>query len=144
MPEIKLVKGGLHVDHRGVVSFVNDFDFNGVDRFYTMKAHQIGQPRGWIGHKRDHKWFTALTGSILIAVVAPDDWESPSKGLPVQRYTLSALQPCVLHVPAGYATASVMLSHDALLGIFSSGKIEDAAKDDWRFGIETWAVKHND
>ena len=29
-----LIEGGLHVDARGSVAFVNDFDFKGVDRFY--------------------------------------------------------------------------------------------------------------
>ncbi|MFH0725549.1 MAG: hypothetical protein V2B19_04230 [Pseudomonadota bacterium] len=28
-----------------------------------------------------------------------------------------------------------MLTDDALLGVFSSGKIEDTSKDDWRFDV---------
>ncbi len=138
--DVKLIPGGLHVDERGIVAFVNDFDFNGVERFYTIKAHKAGEPRGWIGHKREHKWFMALVGTLVVAVVAPDDWENPSRDLPVQRYTLSALKPTVLHVPPGCATASIMLTHDALMGIFSSGKIETAAEDDWRFDGNMWAV----
>ena len=136
--EVKLIKGGLHLDQRGIVSFVNDFDFKGVDRFYTIKAHKVGEPRGWIGHKREHKWFTALAGTLIVAVVAPDNWENPSKNLPVQHFTLSALKPAILHVPPGHATSSTMLTEDALLGIFSSGKIENAAEDDWRFDIKIW------
>ena len=137
---VQLIKGGLHVDEKGVVSFVNDFDFKGVDRFYTVKAHKTGSPRGWIGHRRDHKWFMALAGSVIIAVVAPDDWENPSKDLLVQRYTLSAIQPGILHVPPGHATASVMLSPAALLGVFSSGRIEEAKEDDCRFHEEMWGI----
>lgn len=137
---MELIEGGVHVDQRGVVSFVNDFDFHGVERFYHVKAHQPGQPRGWVGHQIEHKWFTALSGSILIAVVAPDDWEIPTSNLPVQRYVLSAQKPSVLHVPPGHATASIMLSFDAHLGIFSSGKIENTGKDDWRFDLGTWDI----
>lgn len=140
MAQTKLIEGGLHVDQRGVVCFVNDFDFKGVDRFYTIKAHRIGELRGWIGHQRDHKWFTALSGTMLISVVVPDDWQNPSNDLPVQSFTLSAFTPAVLHVPPGHATASMMLSSDALLGIFSSGKIKDADSDDWRFDLKTWTV----
>jgi len=45
--DVNLISGGLHVDERGVVSFVNDFDFKGVDRFYTIRAHQTGKSRDW-------------------------------------------------------------------------------------------------
>ncbi len=138
--QVELIEGGLHVDERGIVSFVNDFDFKGVDRFYTVKAHKTGEPRGWIGHKREHKWFTALAGTLVVAVVTPDDWELPSSNLPVQRFTLSALKPAILHVPPGHATASAMFSDDSLLGIFSSGCIEDADEDDWRFDLGMWTV----
>jgi dTDP-4-dehydrorhamnose 3,5-epimerase-like enzyme len=138
--EVKLIPGELHVDQRGIVSFVNDFDFKGVDRFYTVKAHKTRELRGWIGHRKEHKWFTALTGALMVAVVAPDDWENPSMDLPVKRFILSALKPAILHVPPGHANASLMLTQDALLGIFSSGKIENAVEDDWRFDVDTWAV----
>ncbi len=138
--KVELIPGGLHVDERGVVSFVNDFDFKGVDRFYTIQSHKINEPRGWIGHQKEHKWFMAMTGNMIVSVVAPDNWENPSRDLPVQPYTLSAYKPAVLHVPPGYATTSIMLSSEALLGVFSSGKIENATKDDWRFTTDTWEI----
>ena len=138
--QVELIKGGLHLDERGVVSFVNDFDFKGVDRFYTVKAHKIGEPRGWIGHRREHKWFIALAGTVMVFAVTPDDWQRPSQDLTVERFALSAVQPAVLHVPPGHATASVMLSHDALLGIFSSGKIDSASVDDWRYPCNYWMI----
>ena len=138
--QVELIKGGLHVDERGVVSFVNDFDFKGVDRFYTVKAHKIGEPRGWIGHRREHKWFIALAGTVMVCAVTPDDWKKPSQDLTVERFALSAVQPAILHVPPGHATASAMLSHDALLGIFSSGKIESASEDDWRYPCNYWSI----
>jgi dTDP-4-dehydrorhamnose 3,5-epimerase-like enzyme len=137
---IELIRGGCHTDERGTVSFVNDFDFKGVGRFYTIRANRCGEPRGWIGHRTEQKWFTALCGSVLVAAVEIDDWASPSLALPVQRYTLSAASPAVLRVPPGYACAMVMLTDDALLGVFSSGKIEDATKDDWRFDVGMWKV----
>jgi len=139
--DVRRIEGGLHVDQRGVVSFVNDFDFKHVDRFYTVRAHTVNEPRGWVGHRKEDKWFTPLAGTMLISVVAPDDWEYPTSNLVVQRYILSSQKPAVLHVPAGHATASIMLTPDALLGVFSSGKIADAGKDDWRFDVGTWDVR---
>lgn len=137
---VGIIKGGLHVDERGVVSFVNDFDFMGADRFYTIKAHTTGKIRGWIAHKKQQKWFTALAGNLLVAVVAVDDWENPSKDLKIQCFTLSALQPGILRVPPGYAIATVMLSPDSLLGVFSSGKIETAVDDEYRFPEGMWVI----
>ena len=141
--QVRLIHGGLHIDERSIVRFVNDFDFKGEDRFYTVKAHKTGEPRGWIDHRLENKWFTALAGTLVVFVVAPDDWKNPSRNLPVQRFALSALKPAVLHVPPGHATSSVMLSDDALIRIFSSGKIEDAAEDDWRFDVGIWNFLKN-
>jgi len=140
MDEPKLIPGGLHVDERGIVSFVNDFDFQGVRRFYTIRTHVPNQQRGWVGHKTEHKWFTAVAGSILIAIVRPDNWENPSHDLPIQRFVLSALKPAVLHVPAGYATASVMLSEDACLLVFSSNYLQDSGGDDYRHSCDYWPI----
>jgi hypothetical protein len=137
---IELIRGGSHTDERGTVSFVNDFDFKGVGRFYTIRTPRPGEPRGWIGHQIEQKGFIALCGSVLVAAVKIDDWNSPSSSLPIQRYTLSSASPAVLRVPPGHACATVMLTDDALLGVFSSGKIEDTSKDDWRFDVGMWEV----
>jgi dTDP-4-dehydrorhamnose 3,5-epimerase-like enzyme len=139
-PGPRIINGGLHVDARGVVTHVNDFDFKGVDRFYTIRSHRPFEPRGWVGHRRDQKWFSVVQGTALIAVVEPDRWDAPSRDLSVQRFVLSAAKPQVLHVPAGYATGSVALSEDAILMIFSSGRIEDAKTDDYRFPVDTWRI----
>lgn len=137
----RVIQGGLHVDVRGTVSFVNDFDFKGVDRFYMIRSHRAGEPRGWTGHRRDTKWFTCVQGTFLVSVVAPDDWSKPSATLPVERFVLSSQKPAVLHVPPGYATAQVALSGDAILMVFSSGAIAQAKEDDYRFPLGMWPVQ---
>ena len=81
-----------------------------------------------------------MTGNIVIAVVKPDDWERPSQDLLVKRFELNDQKPSVLFVPAGHATASIMLTKDALLGVFSSETFERSVKDDFRFDITTWIV----
>jgi dTDP-4-dehydrorhamnose 3,5-epimerase len=136
-----LINGGVHVDSRGTVSFVNDFDFKGVDRFYWIKAWETNSVRAWVGHRREQKWFTVVQGEVLLATVRPDDWARPCQNLPVTRYVLSATQPHVLHVPAGYATASVNLRQHSILMVFSSGRIEDARTDDFRFAENQWPIR---
>lgn len=136
----RLIPGGLHTDERGTVVFVNDFDFAGVRRFYTIRPRQEGQVRGWIGHQREQKWFMAVQGKVMIAVVRPDRWDNPAANLFVERFTLSATEPAVLHIPSGHATASVALAGDAILMVFTSGRIHEAAEDEVRFASETWSA----
>ena len=50
--EPQLIAGGLAVDDRGAVGFVNEFDFAGVQRFYTVKNHRAGMVRAWHAHRR--------------------------------------------------------------------------------------------
>ncbi len=138
--KLQLIEGGLHVDVRGSVAFVNDFNFKGVDRSYVICCHRPHERRGWVGHQREQKWFWAIQGIALIAAVEPDNWDLPTNNLPVERFVLSATKPQVLYVPAGYATGSVNLSADTILMVFSSGKIEDAKMDDYRFSVDTWPI----
>ncbi len=136
----RLIEGGLHVDARGAVGFVNDFDLKGVDRMYWVRAHRPNCPRGWVGHRREQKWFWVVAGTVLIAVVRPDQWDSPNRDLPVQPYVLCASKPQVLHVPPGYCTASMGLTGNAILLICSSGSIQNAKADDFRFPPDYWRI----
>ncbi len=135
-----LIEGGLHADARGTVAFVNEFDFKGVDRFYVIRSRRPNEARGWVGHRRERKWFFAVQGKTMIAVVEPDDWRKPSGLQAVQRFVLSADCPGVLCVPPGHATGSVNLSSDAVLMVFSSGRIEGAKVDDYRFAADMWPI----
>ena len=139
---ISIINGGTHTDIRGTVTFVNDFDFKGVDRFYTIRAHRAYEARGWRGHQIEQKWFTVVKGTILLAAVKPDDWTHPATDLPVERFVLSETKPSILHVPVGYATGSMALTDDAILIIFSSGNIKDTAKDEFVFPLDTWSVNY--
>ena len=67
-----------------------------LERFYWIESPQVGMQRGWVGHQREHKWFTVVAGEVQVAVVKPDDWQSPSADLPVARYVLYAARPQVL------------------------------------------------
>ena len=95
-PDPILIEGACHVDARGSISFVNGFTFDGVERFYWIQSPQVGMQRGWVGHQREHKWFTVVAGEVKVAVVKPDDWQSPRRDLPIARYVLSAASPQVL------------------------------------------------
>ena len=43
----RLIEGGLAVDDRGSVAFVNDFDLAVARRFYVVSNHSAGFVRAW-------------------------------------------------------------------------------------------------
>lgn len=67
--EIKLINGGLSVDDRGSVTFVNDFNFSDVKRFYIVENHRVGFIRAWHGHEKEGKYVFVVKGTALIGAV---------------------------------------------------------------------------
>jgi dTDP-4-dehydrorhamnose 3,5-epimerase len=138
--EIKLLNGGLAIDDRGQVGFVNDFDFSGVKRFYTVRNHRRNFVRAWHAHRREAKYVTVLQGAALIAAVPIDDWDHPSKNAPVSRHVLSANRPAVLLIPAGYANGFMSLTDDALVVFFSTRSLDESLGDDVRYEARYWDI----
>ena len=135
-----IIEGGMHIDARGVVGYVNDFDFAGVERAYTIRWQQTPVQRGWVGHQREHKWFWAMQGAVVISVVKPNCWSQPADDLPVTRFVLSEKKSQILHVPPGHAIGMVNSVKDSLLMVFSSGRIGQHQGDDYRFHINIWPI----
>ena len=138
MDQVRLIEGGLAVDDRGQVSFVNAFGFEGVKRFYAVANHRQGFVRAWHGHRREGKFVYVAQGSALVAAVRIDDWERPSKDLPVERFVLSAQKPAVLWIPPGHANGFMSLTPDAVLLFFSTSTVEESRQDDVRFPARHW------
>jgi dTDP-4-dehydrorhamnose 3,5-epimerase len=140
MEEIKpiLIKGGLSVDDRGAVSFVNEFNFADVKRFYVVENHKQGFIRAWHGHKKESKYVFVVKGSAVVAAVKVDNWENPSKDLQMNRYILSEKSPSILFIPAGYANGFMSLSEDTKLVFYSTSELKDSLNDDIRFDAHYW------
>ena len=138
MERVRLMEGGIAFDDRGEVAFVNGFDFAGVKRFYAVANHREGFVRAWHGHRREAKYVFAARGSALVCAVKIDDWENPSRELPVERFVLSAGKPAVLFIPAGYANGFMSLTADAQLFFFSTATVEESRSDDIRFPARHW------
>lgn len=137
---MKIIKGGIAVDDRGSLRFVNDFDFSGVKRFYAVDNHSPGFVRAWHGHRYEEKFVTVLRGSALIAGVLIDNWDKPSSGLKVSKFVLSDKAPAVLHIPAGYANGFKTLEEGTQVIFFSSSTLDDSLNDDYRFDSRYWDV----
>ena len=134
----RLMEGGMVVDDRGSISFVNEFQFEGVKRFYIICNHTVGFVRAWHGHKQEAKYVMAVSGAAILAAVEIDDWQSPSKDLLIHRYVLSAEKPSILYIPKGFANGSKTLTQDTKLLFFSTSLLEESKKDDVRYDPYYW------
>lgn len=128
-----LIKGDIAVDDRGKVSFVNDFDFAGVKRFYVVENHQKGFVRAWHGHKKEAKYVYVVTGAAIVGV-------TDLSGENVERFVLSADKPQVLYIPAGHANGFKTLTDDTKLIFFSASTLEESLGDDIRFDARKWDI----
>lgn len=138
MVKPSLLRGGLAVDDRGEVGYVNDADLGGVRRFYTVANHAAGLVRAWHAHRHEAKYVTVVSGTMLLACVEIDRWEDPSPDLPVHRFVLSAKAPAVLYVPPGYANGSMSLTPDSKAVFFSTATLEESQGDDVRYPARRW------
>ncbi len=137
-----VIEGDLAVDDRGEVCFVNNFNFDGVRRFYTVSNHQVGFVRAWHAHRREAKYVTLVQGAAIVAAVAIDNWEQPSKHAHVHRYVLCAQKPSVVYIPPGYANGFMSLTADAKLVFFSTFSLDEARGDEVRFDARYWDPWH--
>ncbi len=138
--EIRIFNGGLAVDDRGEIVFVNDFHFESVKRFYMVSNHKQGFIRAWHAHKREAKYVFAVTGAALVGAVKIDNWEKPSVDLPAGRYVLSSKKPQILYIPAGYANGFMSLTSDLKLIFYSTSTLEESTGDDIRYDARYWDI----
>jgi dTDP-4-dehydrorhamnose 3,5-epimerase-like enzyme len=130
----------LAVDDRGQVSFVNNFDFSNVKRFYMVSNHKSGFVRAWHAHKKEAKYVLVVKGAAVVGAVKIDDWDKPSKKSEVQRYVLSEKKPAILYIPSGYANGFMSLTKDAQLIFFSTSTLEESLGDDIRYDARYWDI----
>jgi dTDP-4-dehydrorhamnose 3,5-epimerase-like enzyme len=135
-----IIDGGLAVDDRGQVSFVNNFDFSNVKRFYMVSNHKSGFVRAWHAHKKEAKYVLVVKGAAVVGAVKIDDWDKPSKKSEVQRYVLSEKKPAILYIPSGYANGFMSLTKDAQLIFFSTSTLEESLGDDIRYDARYWDI----
>jgi dTDP-4-dehydrorhamnose 3,5-epimerase len=136
--EVRFIPGGTAVDDRGKLNFINDLTLAGFKRFYLVQNHRQGFIRAWHGHKLEGKAVVAIQGSALVCGVKVDDWDTPSKDLPVSRQVLSSEKFGALWIPPGFANGFMSLSRDCILMFLSTSSLEESAGDDIRFPSRHW------
>lgn len=126
----ELIVGGSHSDARGVLRFCNDFDMSAVKRFYTIANNAAEPVRGWIGHRKETKWFFPLKGKTTIVLEAMDcsRAETQRRG---EEFVLDANEPNVLKVTPGNWFC-IEQDGNAEMMVFSDCKVGEFENDDFR------------
>ena len=140
MNKPRSIEGGLAVDDRGELRFVNDFNFSEVKRFYSVGNHHQGFVRAWHAHRREAKYIFVIQGAALVGAVQIDNWEKPSKSAETNRYVLSSSKPTILYIPPGYANGFKSLTMDTQIMFFSTSTIEESRGDDVRYDARYWDI----
>lgn len=133
----ELIQGGLAVDDRGSVTFINDFNFEGVKRFYQVENHKIGFIRAWHGHKKEGKYVYVVQGTALVGVVNMITEE-------VSKFVLSSKSPKILWIPAGNYNGFKSLEENTKIIFFSTTTLEESLGDDIRQEFDKWNIWEDD
>jgi len=134
MEEIgKIIEGGIFIDDRGPLRFVNQFNFNDVKRFYQVENHERGFIRAWHGHKKEGKYVYVARGSAWIGLVDMDQLHN-------DRYVLSDKKPQILYIPPGNYNGFQTLEEDTIIMFFSTTTTEESKGDDYREPYEKFPI----
>ena len=126
----ELIVGGVHADARGALRFCNDLDMGAVKRFYTISNSAECPVRGWIGHKKETKWFFPLKGTTTI-LVEPMDSAAKNAEDAKDVFVLEEEKPSVLKVPP-CNWFCIKQDGNAEVTVFSDCKVGEFANDDFR------------
>ena len=137
MLKTRIINGGIAVDDRGDVRFVNDFDFKNVKRFYHVSNHRQGFIRAWHGHKKEGKYVYVSSGSALIGVVNMESNE-------ILKFVLSSKSPKILWIPPGNYNGFKSLEENTSILFFSTTTLDESLGDDIRKDFDEWNIWDED
>lgn len=105
MEKPKIISGNQFSDHRGTITFNNDFVASKIKRIYFIENVDVDFIRAWQGHKIEQRWFSAVCGEFEIKLVKVDNWQTPNKEAEILEFELSSTQLDILHIPPGYISS---------------------------------------
>lgn len=142
MSDLTFLSGGLSVDDRGTVRFVNDFNplSLGVRRFYQVENHCSRFIRAWHAHLKEAKYVYVAQGSALVGMVRINPDGSIIPDYQASTFVLSSKMPKVLYIPPCHANGFMTLEPDTIMMFFSTSTLCESKGDDIRFDYKCWDV----
>lgn len=135
----KIIRGGLAIDDRGSLHFVNEFNFREVKRFYQVENHNKDVIRAFHGHFIEEKYAYVVRGVALFSLAPLDKKENPSKEVEISKFVLSSAAPSMLYIPSGYANGFKCLEENTIIMFFSTKSLNESEKgDDYRYPFDYW------
>ncbi|WP_299626065.1 dTDP-4-dehydrorhamnose 3,5-epimerase family protein [uncultured Tenacibaculum sp.] len=135
-----IIEGGKHIDERGCINFVNDFDMSVINRLYYTEHFSTDVIRAWQAHIVEKRWFLCIEGEFIVKLVKIDDFENPSEKLEVYEFLLKADDPQVLFIPEGFANGFQAKKENSKLMIFSDYAFGINPDDQVRFDKNKWTT----
>lgn len=130
-----IIQGGSHTDHRGTIVYVNDFQFEGVKRYYTIHHPDTHIVRAWQGHTQEAKYYYPVKGSWVVAWVKME-FDKPEEEWQVEYRIMKAEDNQLLYIPPGFANGFKALEPDSIVTGFSVPGSEEETLMRWK--AETW------
>ena len=150
MAKATLHQGGVFSDNRGTLRFVNEEEPGSYRRFYLITHPDTATIRAWQGHKIEEKAFYVTSGSFIIAVVQPDNFEAPAEEETPDFFILTEENKNFLRVPGGSYTGIKALTPNSTLLVLSALDMAGSKADDYRQPTTKWVdwdtmttIKHN-
>jgi len=134
----KIISGEKRADSRGMVSFVNNFTFEKVKRFYQVESKNNSIIRAFHGHMKEGKYAYVTAGKMLLCAVYLDVKNKPSKKNKVERFILSSDKPQILFIPPRHANGFKSLKARSKVIFFSTSSLKESLRDDYRFPYDYW------
>jgi len=151
--EPKVIPGGLAVDNRGQLAYLNEMPFT-VKRMYQVKNHLHGFIRAWHGHNQEMKMLFVTQGAALVQAISIPKLVSHAEranfyfsGKDLHQFVLSAAKPQALVIPGGYFNGFRTLTQDTSVMFFSNKTLEESEGDDIRrswdaLGSDIWDIEY--
>jgi dTDP-4-dehydrorhamnose 3,5-epimerase len=127
--DLELIHGNSHIDPRGIIRFVNEFDMAKVVRMYAITP-ELGVIRAWQGHRLETKWLFVAKGSITVKTVPLDNTNV------VTEYNMSEMSSQVLQIPGGHYNGFKSNEKGSILMVFSDAVLETSKADNIRQTLE--------
>lgn len=144
--EPRLIEGGFAIDDRGSVSFINDFSFEGIKRYYQVENFSTNVIRAIHAHKEENKYVLVPKGTVKVVLIKMNE-DNTLNLEEVKTFVLSSKKPNILFIPKMWGNGFRTLEEGTIVQFYSTSTLEESKGDDYRFdwdicGKNVWETKN--